>query len=306
MSFSVIVGASSVGTATANLLASRGERVKLVTRRGTGPVHPLIERVAADATDAERLVAISQGASAIYCCANPPYDRWPTDWPPLFEAIMTAAERTGAVLASYSMLYGYGPVNGPMSEDTPLAATHPKLRVRAELWREALRRHQAGRLKLTEIRSSDHIQPNSMFALALAKPLIEGKRAISPVPIDMPRNWASVNDSASLLVTVAQDSEAWGKAWHVPANPPMTARQLLARFAQVNGLPSPNVTVLPYAGLLAVGLFVPMLREMRTTYYQFDRPFIIDAQRAVDAFGFTPELVDVALRETAEMLRKAA
>ncbi|CAH2405313.1 NAD-dependent epimerase/dehydratase family protein [Mesorhizobium escarrei] len=306
MSFSVIVGASSVGTATANLLASTGEQVKLVTRRGTGPVHPLIDRVAVDATDPERLTAISQGASAIYCCASPAYDHWPTDWPPLFEAMMTAAERTGAVLASYSNLYGYGQVNGAMSEDTPLVATHPKLRVRADLWREALRRHRAGRLKLTEIRASDHIPPNSLFALALAKPLLEGKRVISPVPIDVARSWTSVNDSAKLLVKVAQDPEAWGKAWHVPTNPPMTARQLLDRFAQLNGLPSARVTVLPHAGLVAAGLFVPMLREMRITYYQFDRPFIIDAQRAVNAFGFTPEPLDVVLRETAEMLSKSS
>ncbi|RUV68770.1 MAG: NAD-dependent epimerase [Mesorhizobium sp.] len=306
MSFSVIVGASSVGTATANLLASRGQQVKLVTRRGTGPVHPLIERVAADATDPEWLTAVSQGASAIYCCASPTYDRWPTDWPPLFEAIMIAAERTGAVLASYSMLYGYGPVKGVVSEDTPLVATHPKLGVRADLWREALGRHQAGRLKLTEIRSSDHIQPNSLFALALAKPLLEGKRVISPVPIDVPRSWTSVNDSAKLLVTVAQDPQAWGKAWHVPTNAPMTARQLLDRLAQLNGLPAPKVIVLPYAGLWVSGLFMPMLKELRTTYYRFDRPFLIDSRRAAETFGLVPEPIDAALRESAQMLRASS
>ena len=52
MSQHVIVGAGPVGTATALLLAERGEKVRLVTRRGTGPEHPSIERVAADATDA--------------------------------------------------------------------------------------------------------------------------------------------------------------------------------------------------------------------------------------------------------------
>lgn len=306
MSLSVIVGASSVGTAAANLLASTGEQVKLVTRRGTGPVHPLIEHVAADATDAEQLAAISQDASAIYCCASPAYDRWPAEWPPLFEAMMTAAERTGAVLASYSNLYGYGQVNGAMSADAPLVATHPKLRVRADLWREALRRHQAGRLKLTEIRASDHIPPNSLFALALAKPLLEGKRVFSPVPIDVPRSWTSVNDSAKLLVTVAQDPEAWGMAWHVPTNAPMTARQLLDRFAQLNGLPSPKVIVLPYAGLWVSGLFMPMLKEIRTTYYQFDRPFLIDSRRATERFGLAPEPIDAALRECAQMLRTSS
>jgi 2-polyprenyl-6-methoxyphenol hydroxylase-like FAD-dependent oxidoreductase len=52
MSLHVIVGAGPVGSATAKVLAERGERVRVVTRRGSGPEHPAIERVAADATDA--------------------------------------------------------------------------------------------------------------------------------------------------------------------------------------------------------------------------------------------------------------
>ncbi len=55
MSEHVIVGAGAVGSATALLLAERGEHVRVISRRGTGPEHPAIERVAADATDAERL-----------------------------------------------------------------------------------------------------------------------------------------------------------------------------------------------------------------------------------------------------------
>lgn len=303
MSFYVIVGASGVGVATANLLASQGKSVKLVTRSGAGPKHAAIERVAADATDADALTEITEGASALFNCVNPAYERWPTDWPPLMASFMTVAERTQAILANYSMLYGYGAVKGAMTEETPLAATHPKLRVRSDLWREALSRHEAGRIRLTEIRSSDHIQPKSLFALATCEPILKGKRAISPVPIDAPHSWTSVNDSASLLVRVAEDPRGWGKAWHVPTNPPMTARELLTRFVEVNGLPPAKVTVLPYSVLWTAGLFVPILRELRTTYYQFDRPFIIDGSLAVKTFGVTPQPIDDALRETAAMLR---
>src|SRR5215831_377662 len=99
MSLHVIVGAGPVGSGAARLLVARGERVRLVSRRGSGPNHPLIERVAADATEAGRLAELSAGAAALYNCANPAYDRWLTDWPPLAAALLTAAERSGAVLA---------------------------------------------------------------------------------------------------------------------------------------------------------------------------------------------------------------
>ena len=66
MSLHVIVGAGAVGTATAPLLAERGERVRVLSRRGGGPQHPAIERIAADATDAARLSALASGAAALY------------------------------------------------------------------------------------------------------------------------------------------------------------------------------------------------------------------------------------------------
>ena len=39
--------------------------------------------MAADATDAERLTALTRGAAALYNCANPAYHQWLTDWPPM-------------------------------------------------------------------------------------------------------------------------------------------------------------------------------------------------------------------------------
>src|SRR5437879_9234374 len=76
MSLHVIVGAGPVGTATATLLADRGEQVRVVTRRGTGPERPEVERIAADATDADRLAELCEGAVALYNCASPQYHQW--------------------------------------------------------------------------------------------------------------------------------------------------------------------------------------------------------------------------------------
>src|SRR5256885_290913 len=109
MALHVIVGAGAVGTATATLLAERGEQVRIVSRRGTGPEHPDIERVAADATDADRLTGLATGAAALYNCATPESPRWFIDWPPLHAALLATAERTGAVLTTAATLYPYGP-----------------------------------------------------------------------------------------------------------------------------------------------------------------------------------------------------
>jgi len=303
MSLHLIVGAGAVGSATARLLAERGEQVRVVSRRGGGPDHPAIERVAADGTDADRLTTLAEGAAALYNCANPAYHRWLTDWPPLASALLTAAERTRGLLVTMGNLYGYGPVTGPITEATPLAATHPKLRLRADMWRAALAAHEAGRIRATEVRASDYIQANSIFSFVLGKPLLAGRRAWSPAPLDVPHSWTSINDAAAMLVTAATDERAWGRAWPVPTNDPLTVRELATRFTEATGSPAPRLTAIPYPVLRAIGLFSPMVRELRTTRYQFDRPFILDSSAATDTFGHKPEPLDQALRETADRLR---
>jgi nucleoside-diphosphate-sugar epimerase len=303
MSEHVIVGAGAVGSATALLLAERGEHVRIVSRHGSGPEHPAIERVAADATDAERLTGLAAGAVALYNCANPQYHQWFTDWPPLGASLLTAAERSGAVLATMSNVYGYGRVDGPISIKTPLGATHPKLRLRAEMWQEALALHEAGRIRAAEVRASDYIEANGLLSYALGKPLLAGSRAYSPAPLDVPHSWTSITDCARALVTVAGDERALGQAWLVPTNPALTVRQLATRFAEVNGAPPAKLTAIPYPVLWATGLFSPMVRELRITRYQFTSPFVLDSSATTEMFGLEPVPMDEALRSAAARLR---
>jgi nucleoside-diphosphate-sugar epimerase len=303
MSEHVIVGAGAVGSAAALLLAERGEHVRIITRSGGGPEHPAIERIAADATDAERLTTLTTGAAALYNCASPQYHQWFTDWPPLAKAFLTVAERTGAVLVSVSNLYGYGPVDGPIGQKTPIAATHPKLLLRARMWEDQLAAQNEGRIRTTEVRASDYIEANSLLSFSLGKPILAGKRAYSPAPLDVPHSWTSVHDCARTLVTVATDERAYGQVWMAPTNPALTIRQLASRFAEANGVRAARVTPIPYPVMWATGLFMPTVKELRTTRYQFSKPFVIDASATTETFGLQPIAMDEALRDAAARLR---
>lgn len=297
MALHVIVGGGPVGTATARVLLERGERVRVVTRSGSGPAEA--ERVAADATDADRLTALTTGAAALYNCANPQYHRWLTDWPPLATALRIAATRTGAVLATASCLYGYGPVDAPITPATPLAATHPKLRMRADMWRDALADHEASRIRTTEVRAGDYLEANSVFSAVLGAPVRAGKRCFSVLPVDVPHTFTSIADMARTLVTAATTEAAWGRAWLVPSVAPLTIRDLAVRYASVVGAPTPRITALPYPVLWGAGLADTFARELRTTYYQWARPFTMDGSATEAAFGLTATPLDTVLASVA-------
>jgi nucleoside-diphosphate-sugar epimerase len=289
----LVVGAGPVGTAVARRLLADGHHVRVVTRSGSGPDGA--ERVSADAADAARLADLADGAVAIYNCVNPTYSRWEQDWPPVAAALLAAAEFSGAVLATVGNLYGYGRVDAPMTEQTPLAATGPKGRVRNAMWRDALAAHEAGRIRMFEVRGSDYLGGNSMLSYVVTPALRRGRRAFVPADLDAPHTWTCTDDVAALLVTGVYDERAWGRAWHVPSNDPLTIRELTAIAAAQLDV-TPKVATMPYAVLWAAGLVNPMAKELRETQHQFRHPFVLDSTAAQETFGLVPTPIDDAVR----------
>jgi nucleoside-diphosphate-sugar epimerase len=305
MSKHVIVGAGSIGTATALLLAERGEEVVVVTRSGSGPDHPAITRTAADAGSCATMGEITAGAAAIYNCANPQYHRWLSDWPPIARSLLSAAEGSNAVLATVSNLYGYGPVSGPMTEDLPLAAEGPKGGVRAQMWRDALAAHEAGRVRVTEVRGSDYVGPGAQGHLGerVVPRLLAGKDVTVMKSADAAHTWTATQDVARLLITVAQDGRAWGRPWHVPSNPPRTQRQAVDDLCHVAGVDPVKVREYPRLLIAGMGLFNPLMREFPEVAYQFEDPFILDSTAAQETFDLKPTPWDDVLADVIASFR---
>ena len=307
----VVIGAGVIGNRVAELLAERGDRVSVVSRRGAGPDG--VAHVAADAADAGAMARLAEGAAVIYNCVNPPYHRWPADWPPIAASLLAAAERSGAVLVTLSNLYGYGPAapspgNGgydaahPMTEAAPLAATGPKGRVRARVWQDARAAHQAGRVRAAEVRAADFVGPGAQSALGerIVGRIREGKRVSVLGRADRPHTWSFTGDVAGMLVVAGTDPRAWGRAWHVPSNAPRSQRQVIDDLARAAGAGHVRVSQIPSVVLRGLGLVSPLLRELRETEYQFRDDFVMDSSAAEATFGLKPtswnEVVAVTIR----------
>jgi nucleoside-diphosphate-sugar epimerase len=142
-----------------------------------------------------------------------------------------------------------------------------------------------------------------MVTFALGKPVISGRRAYVHSPLDVPHSWTAVADVARALVTVAADERGWGRAWLVPTQPAADRGQLAGRLADAAGAPSPKLTEITHLVLWAAGLFSPLIRELRTTRYQFARPFVLDASATTAAFRLTASPMDEVLRRVADRLR---
>ena len=294
----LVVGAGPIGSAVVRRVVAAGDRVRVVTRSGSGPDLPGVEKVAADAADGARLVGLASGADVIYNCVNPQYHRWPTDWPPIADALLAAAESSGAVLVTTANLYVYGKVDAPMTEQTPLAGAGAKATVRIQMWEDALAAHQAGRIRATEARGADYVGPGSESHLGerTIPKLLAGKNIQVLGSPDTLHTWTYTEDMAMTLVALGADERAWGRAWHVPSALECTQREAIARLAEMAGVPIPKVSTVPGFLLKALGLVKPMMRELPEVAYQLEQPFVMDSSAAQHELGLVPTPADDVLR----------
>lgn len=297
----VVVGAGPVGSAVARRLVAAGNRVTMVTRSGGGMAGPGVELVALDATNVDALSTVAEDAQAIYNCANPSYSRWEQDWPPLAKSILKAAERTGAVLATTGNLYVY-PNPGmsasgepePMTSETPLRPSSEKGAVRVAMWQAAKAANDSGLVRATEARASSFIgaevRDGGHFGTRVVPRLLKAKSVSFIGDPDVVHSWTAIEDVAATLVTIAADSRAFGKAWHVPTAPAVSFRELVSQTCQLAGVDMVSVRRLPRSALTVAGLFIPDLGALKEMMYQHENPFVIDATSFTTEFGqgFTP------------------
>lgn len=304
----LVLGNGPIGSGLATALAQRGHDVHVVTRSGNAPDHPRVRAVALDAGDGDALARAAAGAATIVNCANPPYHRWHTDWPPLLAGLLRAAEVSGAALVHQSNLYGHGPGAGVMTEDSPLVARPgTKGFVRAQMWRRSLALHEAGRVRAAEVRASDYFGPgagqNSHLELEVVGRAARGRSvwALFGDP-DAEHSWSYLPDVVATLVAVveagAQDGRSYGRTWMTPNSPARSYRQAAADVAELAGHRAPGVHVVPRALTGVAGLFWPMLREMAAERWQFDAPFVAQAPLTTATFGLEPTPWREALAES--------
>jgi nucleoside-diphosphate-sugar epimerase len=294
----VIIGAGAVGRAAAAALEARGAEVVLASRSGTNGT------TAVDATDADALARLADGAVALYNCVNPPaYDKWPQLWPPVAKALFDAAERSSAVLVTAANLYPYGPVRvGLMREGMPDSAPGTKARVRATMTADAFAAHRAGLIRAVEVRGSDYMGAGpgdyAHVPRVIAKAL-RGRTVSVVGSADQPHTWTDVRDMGRALATVATEESAWGRVWHAPSNPPRTQAEAVNDVLASVGAKPVTVKAMPSALLTVAAPFVPILRELRETLYQFTSPYVMDSSAITAAFGLEPTSWDEICRRTA-------
>ena len=231
---------------------------------------------------------------------------WPTYWPPVAEAFLVAAERTGAVLVTASCLYGYGPVDEPMVEGMPDAATGDEGRGSGPaMWAEALaaprgrpdpgRRgarlglhgpggHGRARTSRRSRRAALAGKAVRVFGRPGPAALVHRRARHGSGAGRGGRRAAGVGPGLARADQPAGDPGA-GRRRRVPGRRPRAGDGARAGRGRCSAIG---------------GRLVPVLREMRETDYQFQRPYVLDSSAIERELGLAPTPWDEVCRATAE------
>ncbi len=301
----VILGAGPVGHAVAAALVARDIEPVVVTRRGTR-VPGAISR-SADFTDPTQAAAAVAGSHVVFQCAQPPYHRWPEQFPTLQAQVVDAAASAGALLVVAENLYGYGPVSGPVTEDLPLTATTRKGAVRAQMWQELDTAHRAGRLRIVAARASDFFGPGvdaSAVGRRFFDPLTRGKAVSVVGDPDRPHTYTYVPDFGEAMVRLSEAPKTWGRAWHIP-NAPTTSTRAFAEEAAAIAGSELRLRAAPRWQLRLAGAFVPALREIVEILYEFEDDWVVDHSAYTASIGDHATPLNAALAATVAAHRLA-
>ena len=302
----VVTGAGPVGWTVAEQLADRGRQVRILTRSGSGPDHPLIERISGDAKDPAVLRTAFAGAKAVFHCIHgSAYTAaaWRAELPAAEQAVLSAAQEVGAVVVFPESLYSYSEADRVITEAGPRRATGGKRGVRTDL----LQAREASATPTVSVVAGDFFGPRVRMAHAgerMLAPVLAGKNVSVMGSARQPHSFTYVPDLAGAMIAAADQPSAWNAVWHAPTGPARTQKELAAAFAAAAGRPTPKVRVLPGWTIRTAALVSAGARELAEMLYQFERPFVMDSAASEAALGVSHTPLETAAAVTVEWWRQ--
>ena len=168
-----------------------------------------------------------------------------------------------------------------------------------------LKADAAGKIRGTILRLPDFYGPSVERSIlyGVFRAALKGERANLVGPIDTPHEFVFVPDVGPVLVRLAQQPDAYGRAWNLGGSGVITQRQFAERVFAAVGRP-PKLMVANKTMIRTLGLFDPFMRELVEMHYLFSTPVILDdsaLRRLLGEVVKTP--YEEGIRRTLEAMR---
>lgn len=293
----VVIGHGPVGATTAALLLTQGMRVRVVTRSGSGPAGA--ECVRADVLDPAATAAALGDAPRIVMAFHAPYSAraWARLLPGMEDSVTRHAAASGAVVVTAESLYAYDGGDSPFSETSPL---RPRSR-KGEVRRELIERRAASGARIVSVIAGDFYGPgvlSSHVGERMVRPILTGRTLRPVADADQPHAFTHVPDLARALLAALDLPGRGHELLMAPSAGSLSLRSLAELTARAAERPVPRIAPMSLWSMRALGLVIPVVRELVDVAHQFTQPFEVDTRASRARLGVTATPWPEAAAET--------
>jgi nucleoside-diphosphate-sugar epimerase len=304
-----ILGANgTIGKLLAKELMAYTDKVRLVSRNPIR-INETDELFPADLSEHGAVDRAVRGSEVVYLVVGFEYKAqvWEEKWPALMRETIDACARHGAKLVFFDNVYMYDRDQiSHMTEETAINPPSRKGAVRKRISEMLLKAVEEGWIQALIARSADFYGPdnnNNFITQMVLKNLKDGKKAMWFVGSDIRHSFTYTPDAAKATALLGNTPDAYGQVWHLPTESRnITGREIITMIASEMGA-EPKISLLPKFMLLPLGLFIPIMKEMREMIYQYDRDYFFDSSKFTRRFGISATSYEEGIKATCQAYR---
>ena len=307
----VLGAGGDIGIELAKVLPNYTSDIRLVGRNPQ-KVNSNDELFKADLANREQVLKAVDGSEIVYLTVGLDYNtkHWQQMWVPLINNVIEACLRYNSKLVFFDNVYAIGGDNVKhIIENSPISPSSKKGEVRAEVDKLILNSIEKRKLNAIIARSADFfsgVKQKSLLMNIVYDNLAKGKKAQWFCNAKVIHSTSYTPDLAKGTAILGNSKDAYNQIWNLPTDTQkITGEEWINLFASEMQT-SNKYQVVPGWGIKALGLFIPVLKEMYEMRYQYDRDYYFDSSKFNKHFNYTPTTNAEAVKLTVAELKMNA
>ncbi len=226
---------------------------------------------------------------------------WKEKWPKFMSRLIESCKKHNTKIVFVDNIYMYDPnYLSNMTEETPINPISEKGKVRAEIFKMLISAVERKEVMALVARSADFYGPNvigSYLTQTVYNNLMKDKNPQWFGKLDVIHSFTYSKDIGKALALLGNTPDAFNQVWHLPTyEGRLTSKQWIELFIKAMNKQNKIQTV-PVLVMSLLGLFIPVLKELKEMSYQLDRDYYFNSNKFNKRFNFIPTIPEKGVRE---------
>jgi nucleoside-diphosphate-sugar epimerase len=299
----ILGSGGDTGTQLANQLINYTKDIRLVSRNPK-KVNESDKLMKADLSNPDLFDEAVKGSEVVYVTIGFEYKTkvWKEKWPKFMISLIESCKKHNSKIVFVDNIYMYDPdYLGNLTEETSIKPVSEKSRIRAEIFRMLMNAVERKEVTALVARGADFYGPDvqgSLLTQSVYNNLLKNKNPQWIGKLDVLHSFTNTKDIGKALALLGNTTDAYGQVWHLPTTEEkLTSRQWIELMMKAMNKQK-KVQTIPTSMLGIIGLFVPILKELKDVSYQLDRDYFFNSSKFNKKFNFSPTLPESGIRET--------